>query len=242
MKNNAVFYRGTSLLNGEQIIGVLTGLVLPSANSKTGPMVQAYILPANEPPTEAVKSGRDAAICGDCRHRSGSNIGRSCYVIWWLGPQNAWKGAYRLPAVEAAALVAGKHVRCGAFGDPSAIPAPVWKALLRRAAGWTGYTHFWRTCDPSYASFLMASVDSEDEKHEAQALGWRTFRVRGGDEDLHADEVICPASEEAGHSTTCLDCQLCRGGGREAKSVAILAHGQRMKWFSSPAHAEEAIA
>lgn len=232
MKNSAVFYRGASQLNGEPIIGVLTGLVLPSANEKTGPMVQAYILPANEPPTEAVKSGRDSAICGDCRHRSGSNIGRSCYVIWWLGPQNAWKGAYRLQAVEAAALVAGKHVRLGAFGDPSAIPWRVWRNMLRRTAGWTGYTHFWRTCDPRFASILMASVDSEDEKAEASALGWRTFRVRQEHEDLHDNEVICPASHEAGQRTTCLDCQLCRGVHRDAKSVAILAHGQRMKWFT----------
>lgn len=233
MRNSAVFYRGVSALNGDPIIGVLTGLVLPSANEKTGPMVQAYILPANEPPTEAVKSGRDAAICGDCKHRSGSNIGRSCYVIWWLGPQNAWKGAYRLQAVETAALVAGKHVRLGAFGDPSAIPWRVWHNMLRRAAGWTGYTHFWRTTDPRFASILMASVDSEAEKAEASALGWRTFRVRQEHEELHDDEVICPASHEAGQRTTCLDCQLCRGVKRDARSVAILAHGQRMKWFTS---------
>jgi hypothetical protein len=64
-------------------------------------------------------------------------------------------------------------------------------------------------------------------------VGWRTFRVRSAEEELHADEVMCPASEEAGHSTTCLACQLCRGGGREAKSIAILAHGQRVKWFAA---------
>ncbi len=231
MRNSAVFYRGPSHLTGEPIIGVLTGLVQPSTNEKTGPMVQAYILPANEPPTEAVKSGRDAAICGDCRHRSGSNVGRSCYVIWWLGPENAWKGAYRLPVVQAASLVAGKHVRLGAFGDPSAIPLRVWRGLLRRAAGWTGYTHFWKTCDPGFASLLMASVDTEAEKGEAHAMGWRTFRVRQLDQALHGDEVICPASHEAEHETTCVECQLCRGTNRPARSVAILAHGQRVKWF-----------
>lgn len=66
------------------------------------------------------------------------------------------------------------------------------------------------------------------------SLGWRTFRVRGEHESLHVDEVICPASEEAEHSTTCLDCQLCRGQDRKARSVAIIAHGQRVKWFSKP--------
>lgn len=235
MNNSAVFYRGASQLNGEPIIGVLTGLVVPSANEKTGPMLQAYILPANEPPTEAVKSGRDASICGDCKHRSGSNIGRSCYVIWWLGPQNAWKGARRSPVVEIGRFVAGKHIRLGAFGDPTAIPLRVWWTLLRRAAGWTGYTHFWRTCHPGFAAFLMASVDSEAEKHEAHARGWRTFRVRQFDEELLEDEVICPASAEAGYRTTCIDCQLCRGVGRDAKSVAILPHGQRVKWIGASA-------
>lgn len=42
-------------------------------------------------------------------------------------------------------------------------------------------------------------------------------------------------SIDAGHTTTCLDCQLCRGAGRAAKSVAIFAHGQRVKWFDKSA-------
>jgi hypothetical protein len=155
-------------------------------------------------------------------------------VVWWLGPQQAWKGAHRLPVTDdLGALLDGKHVRLGAFGDPSAVPLSAWDHVLERAAGWTGYTHFWGRCDPRYARFLIASVDSEDEKADASARGWRTFRVRTADDELHDNEVVCPASAEAGHATTCLECQLCRGTERPAKSVAIYAHGQRIKWLGT---------
>lgn len=236
--NGAVVYRGPSLINGAPIVVAVSGLRLPSGNEKTGPMVQAWILNADQSPTEAVASGADAAICGDCRHRSGSNVGRSCYVVWWLGPQGVYRGLPKYPDVSAdvlAPMLAGKHIRFGAFGDPSAAPASVWIALARAAKGWTGYTHHWRTCDQRLRLLLMASVDSRREKIEAEAMGWRTFRVRPEGDALDLNEVICPASEEGQHSTTCHNCRLCSGLHRNAKSVAIIAHGQRVKWFGGKA-------
>lgn len=232
--NGAIVYRGPSLLTGAPIVVVLTGLRLPSGNVKTGPMVQAWILNADAAPTEAVASGLDNAICGDCRHRSGSNIGRSCYVIWWLGPQNVYRCLDSYAHVEPATLtpvLCDKHVRFGAFGDPSAAPASLWIDLARMSGGWTGYTHHWRTCDPQLRLILMASVDSMDEQREAEYRGWRTFRVRQATDAIGHAETICPASDEAGHLTTCHDCGLCSGLHRNAKSVAIIAHGQRVKWF-----------
>lgn len=88
-----------------------------------------------------------------------------------------------------------------------------------------------RRCDPDYARFLMASVDTVDEQREAAARGWRTFRLRRPGDQVAAHEVVCPASDEAGHRTTCAQCSLCQGADRQAKSIAILPHGQRTKWL-----------
>lgn len=235
LANGVVVYRGPSLLTGAPIVVALSGLRTPSGNFKTGPMVQAWILNADQPPTEAVASGADEAICGDCRHRSGSNIGRSCYVVWWLGPQQVYKALPQYPDVRVSLLgsvLEGKHVRFGAFGDPAAAPADLWIDLAHLAGGWTGYTHHWRTCDQQLRLLLMASVDSVAEQQDAERRGWRSFRVRSAVEPVLHAETICPASEEAGHVTTCHDCGLCSGLHRNAKSVVIMAHGQRVKWFS----------
>jgi hypothetical protein len=43
-------------------------------------------------------------------------------------------------------------------------------------------------------------------------------------EKLESDEVLCPASEEAGRKTTCENCKLCSGTSKKAKNVAIYAH------------------
>lgn len=238
MRGGVVFYSGPSLLTGDPIVGVVTSIDRPSKNAKTGDMAQAFVLRSDISPIEAVKTGRDDAICGDCRHRSGSNIGRSCYVVWWLSPNQVFKAlpSYeRMTPAALARVLDGKHIRLTAYGDAAAVPADAWLSLVKYTAGWTGYTHHWRTCDQRLQTILMASVDSEADMREALALGWRTFRVRG--QDLAANEVICPASNEAEHSTTCLDCQLCRGTTRQAKSVAIMPHGNRVRWFKDAAAA-----
>lgn len=236
MSNGAIIWSGASLLTGAPIMVALTGLTHPSANGKTGPMVQSWILRADQTPTAAVTSGADDAICGTCRHRSGSNIGRSCYVVWWLGPQRVYAAKESYPVVDPLSLRAqlqDKHIRFGAYGDPSAVPSWVWFELAYIAHGYTGYTHHWRTCDQLLRQILMASVDTLAEKAEATRLGWRTFRVRPFGEELREDEVICPASVEAGHVATCDDCRLCGGSSRPAKSVAIQPHGQRVKWLTT---------
>lgn len=234
-RNNVVFWKGPSVLTGDPIVGLLCGIKTPSHNEKTGPMVQAMILRDDIPPTEAVKFGGDAAICGDCPLRSGSNIGRACYVIWWLSPQNAWK-AYKRGAYDwcSANVVApslkGKAVRVAAYGDPAAIPFEEWEALLEYVSDWTGYTHLWRSCDSRFKRLLMASVETTKQGEQARALGWRTFR--SGREPVNGKlEVSCPASREMGHRTTCDRCQLCQGASLAAKSVVIQPHGQRTKWM-----------
>lgn len=236
----AIFYRGPSLLTGDPIVGVVTGLEGGSHNPKTGPMVQAWILRQDLAPNEAVRENLDDAICGTCALRGCGGVDRRCYVTPWLGPHNVWKrvvaGAYLEASwLDLHALLEARHLRLGAYGDPGAIPFEVWRALLVKTAGWVGYTHAWRTCDPRLKAIVMASVDTEHEFLLAHLAGWRTFRVRLADDPLVAVtlarrrvplEFICPASDEAQHRTTCQACQLCRGTSSPARSVAIVAHGK----------------
>ena len=110
-------------------------------------------------------------------------------------------------------------MRFGAWGEPTTVPFDVLESLT--ANGHTGYTHQWRTCDIRYQDILMASVDSPEEKAEAEALGWRTFRPRKPGEPLLAGEIQCPATEAGGNKVQCDRCLLCSGNTRKgAKSIS----------------------
>jgi hypothetical protein len=144
--------------------------------------------------------------------------GRTCYVVVAQAPMAIWKayhrGIYpRMSEQEIPLLGYGRIVRLGSYGDPAMVPTRVWRSLCWDSMGWTGYTHQW--CDPNVQDlrpFVMASVDNEQELEKARAMGWRTFRVLRGDQQLVAGvEVVCPASAEAGHLKTCDACRLCRG-------------------------------
>lgn len=225
-----VAYHGPSLFDGAPIVVVLTAR---SDNLKTGRSWQAWVLRADVPPMDALKTGDDFAICGDCRHRPNAE-GRTCYVSLFTGPlgiYKAWKrGAYPLVTLdEAAARLAGGFVRVSAYGDPAAVRFEWWDRLLRQTDGWIGYTHQWRSTDQRFARLLMASVDTEAERTHAAGIGWRTFRARSAGTPLDRAEFQCPASDEAGHRTTCEKCRLCRGQSSPAKSVSIELHGRHFK-------------
>ena len=235
MSNGIVLYRGPSALDGAPIIVIATGLAKNSANGKTGSLIQTWIVREDISPVDAIHSGEDSSICGACPHRgrveNGRNVGRSCYVQIFQAPRNVWqsfhKGLYPVvSADEARALLAGKRVRLGAYGDPAAVPFEVWETVLGETEAHTGYSHQWRTCDSRFARFVMASCDSPSDYVEAKALGYRTFRVRTAGETLNSREIVCPASKEAGVKTNCAACVAC--GGNEAKArvdIAIIAHG-----------------
>lgn len=232
--NGAVIYNGPSALDGAPIVAIVTGLASGSGNRKTGAMLQTWILRADVEPHTAIKTGDDKAICGDCPHRQ-HNDG-ACYVLVHNAPlavYRAWQRGSYLDTTRdwhaTAGLTVGRKVRLGAYGDPAAVPTDVWEALTFHAAGWTGYTHQWRTCDPALQEFCMASVDSPDERDTAQNMDWRTFRVVPASLEsgvIQEGELLCPASEEAGKLTTCDRCGLCAGTTTKSrKSIMIPAHG-----------------
>lgn len=229
-----VLWQGASEIDGQPIVLIATGLN-GSRNRKTGRrLVQLYILRADVAPLAALKSGADASICGDCRHRGRVEndriVDRSCYVNVGRGPRvvwNAWRrGAYEaVDAETAAAILLGRWLRLGAYGDPAAVPDPVWRGFLPVVAGTTGYSHQWRRAE-YLRRWAMASADTAGERNEARAAGWRTFRVRTASESLAPREIACPASAEAGKRTTCDACRACGGWSSRARvDIAIAAHG-----------------
>jgi hypothetical protein len=227
-----VLWEGPSRLDGSPIVALAT---FRTNNRKTGPMIQTWILPAEEDPLAAVRSGADAAVCGGCPLRGVGGKGRACYVnVLKGGPWSVWRSwrAGQYPGASDRLLglyVAGRPVRLGAYGDPVAVPLGIWTTLLGWAGGHTGYTHQWSRMDSQdYASILMASVETPEQRREAAALGWRTYRIMGEAERPARGETWCPASAEQGHRISCSECLLCDGAARSGghqRSVAIRAHG-----------------
>lgn len=216
-----IIYEGPSVLDGEPIVAIATGLQRPSQNRKTGDMVQAWIMRADIAPVAAVRAGADGSVCGDCKHR-----GTSCYVNLGQAPQNIWH-AYQRGSYSHApdwAVFSGRSLRMSAYGDPAALPFDLVAGILDKAGTRTGYTHQWRR-EPRLAAYLMASVDTPAERIQARMLGFRTFRVRHGGDPHMAGELECLA-DSAG--LTCESCRLCSGQARPGKrDITIQVHGAR---------------
>lgn len=226
-----VFYDGPSQIDGSPILGIA---ILRSANVKTGDMVQTFIVRADMPPLDAIASGADEAICGDCPHRGTScyvDVAKSVSAVFY-----AWlRGVY--PTISPRALgrlLRGRRVRIGAYGDPAAIPARAWRDVIACADGHTGYTHQWRQpFAQGLRGIVMASADSASDRDVARAMGWRTFRVRTADEAIGTREFACPASDEAGKRKQCIDCLACDGAARgpAQASPVIIVHGAKALRF-----------
>jgi hypothetical protein len=234
-----VLWTGPSMLDGAPIAAIA---ITESTNRKTGNMVQTYILRTDVHPLEALKSGADASICGDCKHRPA--LGGACYVRVSHGPTSVYRaftrGRYPV-APDIAALGADRAVRLGTYGDPAVVPAHVWESLISRSTSHTGYTHQWanRKLPPDHVrritALCMASVDSIPEAIGARLAGLRYFRVHTGGTPAQG-EFTCPASAEAGKRKTCATCGACDGTEREGKaSPIIVVHGARASRFAARA-------
>lgn len=238
--NGLVIYDGPSMINGEPIIMVAVGFKSKSTNKKTGGMIQTYILTRNVSPLDALKTGADVAICGGCIHRPKvEKVGqrsskRSCYVQVGQAPQGIWKTFHRgrYSTDWSSEDFRDRPVRLGAYGDPGAVPVPVWNRVMRHVTQWTGYTH--QSANIKLRGVLQwcqVSADQVGDSYSAKEAGCGSFRVLAPNEKPASFEVLCPASEEAGKLTTCASCMMCSGP--SGAHVYISAHGAGKKHYSA---------
>ena len=240
--NSLIVYEGPSDIDGSPIVVILTGLDSASENSKTGDLVQSFIIRADIDPVEALRSGDDASICGNCPHRPfivrmlerAGIVSAPCYVNVGQSVLSVYRayrrGSYaRATSMEqVASVLRGRKLRLGTYGDPAAAPAALWALLVSLSAGHVGYTHQWQSAGfdvTAWAPLVMASADTLAEVTIAKAMGMRTFRVSVG-VDVHQGEISCPASEEAGRKVQCADCLLCGGTTKKAKDIVIADHAR----------------
>jgi hypothetical protein len=234
--NSIVVYDGPSTIDGKPIIVVLTGLADSSENAKTGNLVQSFIIRSDIAPTDALKTGDDASVCGMCPHRpliaqtTGDapcyvNVGRSVLSVFGAYRRGSYPRATTIDQV--AQLLQGRKLRLGTYGDPAAAPVELWALLVSLAADHVGYTHQWQAVGFDHAAWsplVMASADTAAEALQATAIGMRYFRVSIG-VDRKPLEVSCPASAEGGRKAQCSDCMLCAGTSKQARSIVIADHG-----------------
>jgi len=224
----AILYEAPSVIDGEPIVAIVTGLAGDSRNSKTGGIPQLWILRADLPPMDAANQGKDVSVCGDCKHR-GSMQDRACYVQVGWAPHAIYRA--RVQGVYPKAplcILRGRTVRVGAYGDPAALPLTFLEDLYGRAGKILSYTHAWRQ-SPELKDQCLASVEGLEEYQEAKDLGWRTTRVFSPREPgRQKSEVQCPATTLLGHqkNITCKKCLLCSPG-RTRKDILIPLHGSK---------------
>ena len=224
---SAIIYNGPSLLDGQPIVVIAT---YSNRNTKTGHVVQTYILCRDINPLEASKTGADYSICGNCPMRGEVTTDpnrkiakkRKCYVNLGQGVLIVYKAFLRgvYAPGDPRTMGRGRFVRVGTYGDPGAVPSEVWDELLAEADTWTAYSHQsgWR---PDIA---MQSADDYAQALAHWKQGHRTFRVIADLSEIDkANEALCPASKEAGRRAQCTACKLCKGSSK-AKSIAIVEH------------------
>ena len=229
-----IAYQGPSEIDGQPIV-VIVNKLYGSDNAKTGAdLVQTFIIRSDVPPTDALKTGQDVSICGQCVHRpilarsNGQvpcyvNVGRSVRAVY-----DAYKRGRYVQATPAQlrGILARRKVRLGTYGDPFAAPVAMWQEITADADGIVGYSHQWqdtRFDHAAWAPLVMASADSIDEAAQANLYGMRVFRVSVG-VDKQASETTCPASAEGGRKATCDSCMLCGGTSKAARDVVIADH------------------
>ena len=228
-----IIYKGQSLLDGKPIVAIAT---YSDRNTKTGKVLQTYIIRADISPLEASKSGEDFSICGDCKFRGTPTtdpvrkqaVKRDCYVNLGQGPTIVFKsymrGVYPMAnnRADRTDLGFGRVVRIGTYGDPAAVPSWVWDQLLTGCESHLAYSHQ----SGFRPDIAMQSADTEAQAVAHWNNGARPFRVITDIGDLvKGKEILCPASKEAGRRVQCNACKLCGGTSIKAsKSIAIVQH------------------
>jgi hypothetical protein len=230
--NGVIIYEGPSLIDNAPIV-VIANSFKNNKNRKIGDMVQTYILRSDIHPNDALKTGNDYSVCGNCIHR-GDYIkekdimtNRTCYVNLLkqgiYSVYNAYKrGSYPVFSSKYAFLFKDNHLRIGSYGDPAAVPIHVWEKISSICKDYTGYTHMWSTCSNEYKNFCMASCETLYDAKKAQDLGYRTFRVVMSHSEKTLNEIPCLSQS---HGVHCDICGFCDGCSKNKKNVTAEFHG-----------------
>ena len=173
IEGSIVLYEGPSMLTGDPIVVIVTGLKAGSKNSKTGDLPQVWIIRQDLDPYQAQQTGLDVAVCGSCvlrpvnsDRRKKLGIDRACYVDTVKSVGSIFKAYTRdryntIADLEDPAdlvdMIGDRRVRLGAYGDPMAWPLTTADlhdgcdgiAILEflKLAGFpitTGYSHQWK--------------------------------------------------------------------------------------------------
>lgn len=228
-RNAFLYWSGPSRFTGDRINVFIRHPKAPALNRKLGRVAAVVISPDAELPSESRRSGLDAAVCGTCPLRPIN--GGGCYVHMFPGPDSSAYAHRRDPVPTTThidRLYGGTVVRLAEWGDPAAVPLDVW-APLRATATVLAYTHAWRDLDSAAWGWCMASVSTPEAAAEAEAAGWRAYRVRPPGAPLRSGERQCPAAVEApAHGRlTCEACRICTGiPARSTRSISLEAHGR----------------
>ena len=235
-----------SPIDGSPCVAILT---LKTSNRKTGDMAQVWILRSDINPVEALETGADYSICGNCPHRKGANQlidgvlkyiasdKRSCYVNVGQAPLSIYKAykagryAHDPMCMESRKAVKGRKIRFGAYGDPAIIRPVIVNTLIKAASGHTGYTHQWRQpFAEAFKGLFMASVDGAIDYIDASLEGWKTFSVVP--KGYKPNNIkLCPATVD-NSKAQCTTCSLCDGA---KTSIYVEAHGSGGKYVTSVA-------
>ena len=116
-----IAYEGPSIIDGKPIVVIINKIDNGSDNAKTGAIVQSFIIRSDIAPTDALKTGEDYSICGDCAHRpiTAKETGEPpCYVNVGRSVRSVYeayrRGRYVKADLETIALaLAGKALRIG---------------------------------------------------------------------------------------------------------------------------------
>lgn len=229
MANGVLVYQGPGFLldstdrpvHGD-IKVIVTGTERGSGNTKTGHMLQTWIMPASGFPHVGSLPAR--IVCGDCA------IEKACYVNRSVLSS---VGRTKYPPLQPDLLhkVSGTEtpIRLGAFGNPSAMPIEVARRLIRNRA-WTSYEAMWRSCDPAWQHISMASTQTIEDTEDALSRGWRCFLT------VPENQVEAVLAHFANRGVQCLaqtkgiqcrNCRLCDGTMARSRPAVIVnvVHG-----------------
>jgi hypothetical protein len=217
-----VLQRGTSPIDGKPFVVIMT---MKTKNRKTGPMLQVWILREDVNPVNAVATGDDYSVCGDCPHRKQADGSRSCYVNVGQAPRQIWeaykRGIYGKLSDLNPSDIKGKKIRFGAYGDPALISPVLFATLIEHADGHTGYTHQWREPWAQWCKkVFQASCDGFADYAEASTHGWKTYAVIPKNAKPYSGK-LCPATAQNSQSQ-CVTCSLCDGAKTD---IFVEAHG-----------------